>query len=522
MKYYLYIFTFLCLSFSTKIAAQDTLILSAAFNKLYEDEDGFLSASGTQELEDGFLVCQTNYDIDSSCLEIMKIDHVGKIIWRRSVYCLENTADYKLIGTINGEQFIQSQDGNFVIVFGVVNDMDWGDSDVGILKMDAEANVLWLNIWEDDIWEDETNSPMAIRAIDTTSDGGLIATGVINHPNPHTAYVVKMDALGTIEWEWQSDKKRSYFWTVVENQSGEFLAAGYGEGSAFRDKDLYAVRLSPEGALLSEFHYPSKFDDISARIYLYPSEEYSENTYLLLGGVWDIINIAKPKKQYIALLDENLEVIWEKTHPSPISYYFGFTNAVINEDGSFVGCREYAEADTNGTALMWYDNQGELEKTILYPPPVGAIDIFTKSFKATSDGGYMIAGHIHSPLPQKTYILKLDTDGEVCAPENCIDLLEYEVINPEDTVDMVIDGLYFNNNSSNVIFYPNPAQDKIMFTYPHLNKSMTVFFYNILGQLVFQKQLEEGSKETQIDIKAFPKGLYHWSVMGLSGKLVVE
>ena len=509
MKYSFSIIVCLWALFSIEIIAQDTLVLSNNFNQLYEDGDSWLSGSGTQEVEDGFLVCQTKYDADSSCLEIMKIDHSGTIVWRRSVYCLENTADYPLIWTRIGQEFVQTQDGNFAIVFGVVNDMDWGDSDVGILKMDANANVLWLNIWEDDMWEDETNSPMGLLALNTSSDGGLIAAGVINHPTPHTGYVVKMDALGMIEWEWRSNKEESFFYSVIENKNGAFLAAGYGEGPAYEDHDLYAVRLSPEGVFMNEFLYPNKFDDIPARIHLYPNDVDSTDTYLLLGGVWDANEIANPKKQYIALLDENLEVIWEKKHPSPIPYYFGFTNTIINKDGSIIGVNEYVEEtddeDINGTGVMWYDNQGELEKVILYPPPNGAIDIFTKSFKATSDGGYIITGHIHSPQPKRTYVLKLDNDGTICAPENCVNF-EYEIV--EDTVDTAIDVINFQTNTQNILFYPNPVVGQTTIHYPLTNQAGILRIYNNWGQLVKKIHLPIGTNQHKFSLIEMPSGVY--------------
>jgi len=451
-------------------------------------------------------------------MELMKINKLGEEVWRKHLYCVPTTVTYILLTGGYAHQIVQASDGHYVMVLHRKNPLNEYDVDISFVKFDEEGNVLWINIWED-----ELDMPSAFGGINVTSDGGFIGAGYYNYPSvPSRGYVVKMDSLCNIEWEWSETLERGVFYSVFETEEGDFVAGGYGEGEVYTNSDLYVVKLSSEGTLLHDFVYLNTFPDAPGMVFPYTTEEYPNNdTYLLLGGVWDENDLANPRKQYIALLDSTLSPIWEKKHPSPLDIGMGFgASVVIKEDGSFVGFREYFDGEKDEIVLMWYNNEGELTHTTHYNPTPEIYDHVAGDFKATSDGGYIIIGHDHLPVPKRTFVMKLDENGDVCNPADCIDYLEYEVIEdstmtPDDTITSI-----FTIELSNLVsVYPNPVTNQITFNfYPTANPPI-LSLYNNLGQIVKKEEIVPSKK---ILLNDLPTGIYYWELYKQNGKIIIR
>lgn len=56
--------------------------------------------------------------------------------------------------------------------------------------------------------------------------------------------------------------------------------------------------------------------------------------------------------------------------------------------------------------------------------------------------------------------------------------------------------------------YPNPANDKLYLSFKYLDDNSLVSIYNLKGQLVYSKSINQTDKSLEIDIKGIPKGLY--------------
>ncbi len=73
----------------------------------------------------------------------------------------------------------------------------------------------------------------------------------------------------------------------------------------------------------------------------------------------------------------------------------------------------------------------------------------------------------------------------------------------------------FDNN--NIIIYPNPCQDILNIKYEDLQyKKTEKELYNLVGQLLFT------TKENEIIVKEYPKGIYYLKVGNMVRKIVVE
>jgi len=72
-------------------------------------------------------------------------------------------------------------------------------------------------------------------------------------------------------------------------------------------------------------------------------------------------------------------------------------------------------------------------------------------------------------------------------------------------VDSIASSISLINSFKDIIYYPNPASDKITIEYSD-RKNINLFIYNIYGQLLQQKELDKNKNE--IDINSLAIGTY--------------
>ena len=60
--------------------------------------------------------------------------------------------------------------------------------------------------------------------------------------------------------------------------------------------------------------------------------------------------------------------------------------------------------------------------------------------------------------------------------------------------------------------YPNPANDVVSISYPVTGASATIEVVNIIGKVVFEAPLQEGTTSTRLNVKELPNGQYFVSV----------
>lgn len=72
--------------------------------------------------------------------------------------------------------------------------------------------------------------------------------------------------------------------------------------------------------------------------------------------------------------------------------------------------------------------------------------------------------------------------------------------------------IYLNINenkfSNNILIYPNPATIQTTISYPQLKTEGQLQIYNMLGQKVYEENLNKNATQTLIDTKDYKKGLY--------------
>ena len=80
-------------------------------------------------------------------------------------------------------------------------------------------------------------------------------------------------------------------------------------------------------------------------------------------------------------------------------------------------------------------------------------------------------------------------------------------------------------NSTNILLYPNPTSSNVTITLKDNEVIKKIEFYNIMGQLVLSKRLQNSS-ETSINISKLSKGMYIVKTFGenntCSKKLMIQ
>ncbi|MFC2164012.1 hypothetical protein ACFLT2_03320 [Acidobacteriota bacterium] len=99
---------------------------------------------------------------------VIKLDQKGKIQWEKT-YGLESTSEMAY-------SIQKTNDGGFVlagVINGLGNDIDEKGSDILVIKLDENGNILWENAYGALGWD----WPGYTDSIQQTTDGGYIVTG---------------------------------------------------------------------------------------------------------------------------------------------------------------------------------------------------------------------------------------------------------------------------------------------------------------------------------------------------------
>ncbi|MFY8032919.1 MAG: T9SS type A sorting domain-containing protein [Flexibacteraceae bacterium] len=94
----------------------------------------------------------------------------------------------------------------------------------------------------------------------------------------------------------------------------------------------------------------------------------------------------------------------------------------------------------------------------------------------------------------------------------------FVVGNPTDSVCTVVTFDTRPNSASSKLAkaemkaYPNPATDVVSISYPVAGTSATIEVVNIIGKVVFEAPLQEGTTNTRLNVKELPNGQYFVSV----------
>ncbi len=302
---------------------------------------GWEEARAIQQTSDGGFITAgrtTSFGAGDSDVYIIKTNGNGETLWSET-YGGVDYDDSQWIGEIPGEGYI---------IVGETFSYGHGGSDILLLKIDLEGNLMWYETYGGPLDEDAQWAQF-------TFDGGIIITGSTQSFGAESddVFLIKTDMQGEMLWSntfggVETDLSLS----VAESSSGGYIIAGQTESYGNGNDDVYLIRVDDEGGLMWEQTFGLAQADAASSIVETPD-----------GG-------------------------------------FAFAGVLTTDEGGF------------DAWIMKTDAQGDSVWTQVYRSGPGwdVWDI-AFSIQPTADGGYIIAGMTGLYQEFNVFLMKLITDS---------------------------------------------------------------------------------------------------------------
>lgn len=202
-------------------------------------------------------------------------------------------------------------------------DVPLESTDFWIVKLDADGNKIWEKTFGREISD-------RLISIVATPDGGFLLGGNSRDYKPRTyspnyIWVVKIDANGNRLWDniFRDDVGNAYLKSVVITRDGNALLGAYSFGKSgfektaphYGDRDIWVIKIDPIGRKLWDQSYGGSFADDLNSIVL-----GSDGGYLLCGDSSSGKSGTKTSASigdgdfWLVKIDENGQQLWEKVY----------------------------------------------------------------------------------------------------------------------------------------------------------------------------------------------------------------
>ncbi|MFC3161572.1 T9SS type A sorting domain-containing protein [Chryseobacterium arachidis] len=440
-------------------------------------------------------------------------------------------------------------------------------------KLDNSANIQWQKTYggtDNDVAND----------VQQTSDGGYIFAGYSSSVNGDVTgnhgssdyWVVKIDALGSIQWQ-KSFGGNSYeeATSVQQTSDGGYIVAGHSSSTdLFADvtgnhgfNDYWVVKLNSSGNIQWQKSFGGSAHEFAGTI-----KQTLDNGYIMIGSSssnnGDISQNIGNWDYWAIKLDSSGNLVWEKSLGGSSSDQA--FDVVQDQNGDYV---------VTGFALMpnsqFPDSPGSRDFLIVKLNPSGNV-IWEKNFgggspdgansiNLTSDGGYIVGGYTQSIDGDITqnfgnndyWIIKLDSSGNLQWQKSLggsnVDKL-YAVQQTSDSGYIMIGNTMSSNGNITINHgasdiwavklgstlgveehksilklspYPNPTKDFV--NIDNLPKETTVSITDVSGRKLFSNKYYD--EKAIIDVSRFINGIYivkaeNKGTIILSEKLIIK
>ena len=243
-------------------------------------------ASAVQVTADGgYIVAGTNYSKRIGLggdAWVLKLDAQGQPEWDRTFGGEEDDRVFAVQATADGGY----------IVAGDTYSKGAGHYDVWVLKLDAQGEQKWERTFGG------KNMDRAF-AVQVTADGGYLVVGYTgskgagwrpdtDNPFPHlTAWVLKLDAQGRLEWDHTLGRKKNYNSSRVQDErafavqataDGGYIVAGDTEFNSPGFHDAWVLKLDAQGKLEWERTFGGKLNDSAHAV-----QATADGGYIVVG-----------------------------------------------------------------------------------------------------------------------------------------------------------------------------------------------------------------------------------------------
>lgn len=464
------------------------------FSKEIEIEGSHTTGTATIPFDNGYYTVG-NYSVnDGPGIYFLESDLEGNMV----DYHILEISSPSYSGLSTGEQFIQTQDGHFVLVYLKKHESIDGKEDIVLLKFSKNGEILWKRQYGGE--GKDTG-----REVIQTKDGGFFIAGQLNVNDVNEMYAIKTNALGIVEWEssfcFYLDCRAL---SVAESEDGGYVIGGYTKIPNFTyNYNLFFAKIDSLGNLEWDKNYGSEYAEAGCYVYTLP-----DGNYLIRGGIHDENEV---NRNYYAKVSKSGEIIWEKFYKLPRLKTMQ-APIVLKEDGGFIGVALVTSAQ-HLPMVMNFNAEGDTLWTALLKPDE-PVDFYVRDMDKI-DGGYVLTGTLGTfqPYYQRSWLVTIDEVGNFCEEIGCIET----IVDIEEEI---------ANKKINLQVIPNPVSKQALFRY-QISKNGILKIYDYKGIMISYWQLENDNSSLILELEDWVSGVYWYSVeidgkKLRGGKFIVE
>jgi hypothetical protein len=264
------------------------------WSETFGGENNEFGQSVQQTSDGGFVVAGTtgSFGTGSGAVYLVKTDASGDELWSKT---------FGGSGYDSGNSLQQTGDGGFIIA-GTTDSFGAGDTDVYLVKTDANGTELWSKTFGGS-GSDEG------RSVQQTSDGGyiMIGTTLPSEPGFHDVLLIKTDANGNELWSKTLGGSQSDYGSQVRQTSdGGFIIAGGTDSFGGGETDVYLVKTDASGVELWSKTFGGSDYDSGASV-----QQTSDGGYIIAGYTNSFG--AGGGDAYLIKTDASGDELWSKT-----------------------------------------------------------------------------------------------------------------------------------------------------------------------------------------------------------------
>jgi uncharacterized delta-60 repeat protein len=293
----------------------------------------------------------------------------------------------------------QTTDGGFILA-GQTSSFSAGGYDFYVIKLDALGTVEWQNHFGG-------SSAEIARSVYQTSDGGYVVAGRSSSFSELGSdfYIVKLDSDGNQSWEkvYGGDDNFDDAWSIQQTADSGYIVAGYTEISSPINNDAYVMKLDSGGNEIWSETYGGTEDDGAMAV-----QQTADGGYVVAG--YTASSGAGGRDLWVIKLDSSGAVTWEETYGGAENDEAwaihqtaddGYIVAGSTESSGSGGKDMWALRLNNSGTLLGEETYGETE------------DDEARSIRQTPDRGYILAGYRGSAGNSDMYVAKLTIEGNI-------------------------------------------------------------------------------------------------------------